>query len=227
MLHVQGHKRQRTKVGVARDCDAAVLAKLDQAGLLQVWVVLNLQDRHGVARVLQQVHQQGAVEVGHTNVLHKTCINQLLHRFPGLPDGDITVHQLSIGRVVRPLGRVARVKVHILQRDGEVDEVQVQLSQAEVFEGTLTSGAHMLACMEGVPQLGRDKHVLALHDTVLDGGGEARPHLLLISIVACAVQQTVPNLQGCLDRGCSLLLGNLPGAVPNKGHRRAGWLQAN
>jgi len=69
-------------------------------------------------------------------------------------------------------------------RDGEVDEVEVEVRQAQVVQGLLAGWEDVLVTVVRVPQLGRDPQVLAGHQALLDGALDAQPDLLFVAIVA-------------------------------------------
>ena len=57
------------------------------------------------------------------------------------------------------LGRVADFWIHVLERDGEVDEVEVQVIKPKIGESLPTPLLDVILCMKGVPQLTCDEHI--------------------------------------------------------------------
>lgn len=102
-------------------------------------------------RVGQHIHQQDGREVGHTNVADLSAQDQFLHGGPGL------VHWHGVLLHVAPLGRVALLHGHVLERDGEVNQVQVQVLEAQVGQGACERLRDVLLVVVGVPELGIKK----------------------------------------------------------------------
>ena len=81
--------------------------------------------------------------------------NQIFHRPPGFRKRHGVGHHhgiLGIG-IENPLWRIASVKIDVLERDREVNEIQIQLAQAEILQGPLTGCAHVLGPVIGIPEL--------------------------------------------------------------------------
>ena len=116
-------------------------------------MVLDLEDGGLDASVFEEVLDEGGVEVGDTDVLNEARVDELLHGFPGLTDGDVLQCAVGALAVVVPLRGVADSGVNVLQGDGEVDEVKVEVVALEVLKGALESGADVLLSVVGVPEL--------------------------------------------------------------------------
>lgn len=54
----------------------------------------------------------------------------------------------------------------------------------------------MLLAVVVVPQLGGDENVLALDKAFLDGSLDTLAGFLLVLVVVCAIEQTIPNFDG-------------------------------
>jgi hypothetical protein len=89
--------------------------------------------------------------------------------------------------VDEPAGWVALLWVDVLQSDGEVDEVEVEVVDTPVFELLLANGLDLLAVVEGLPKLGDDEEVFALDEAVLDGAGYTLAALDFVSVV-CEIE---------------------------------------
>ena len=86
-------------------------------------------------RIRHQIMEQPGVVVTHTDLLDQPRADQLFHRAPGLRERHRVGHHHGVlgSGVGDPLRRVAGVKVDVLERNREVNEIQVQLAQAEVL----------------------------------------------------------------------------------------------
>lgn len=100
-------------------------------------VHLDLEHRGLNLGVLDDINELYCADVGHTNSPDETVINESLHSVPGLliSDGIVRFHTGILGLgVMNPLGRVADSKVNILERDREVNNVQVKVVNLTILE---------------------------------------------------------------------------------------------
>ena len=144
--HTQLDVGSRSKVAEAGDCDVVGVAESNEPLLSVVRVQLDLQDGWLDFGVAQDVSQQGDADVAHANGLDQTFLLEFLHSLPSFRVRDWILdhlHVLWVGEV-DPLWRVAVLDWHELQRDGEVDQVQVEVLKAQVLQRLLTSHLHML-----------------------------------------------------------------------------------
>lgn len=181
VLQLQLKEAQRAEGGVSSHGNAFLLDVVDQTSLGQVGVVLNLESGRADARVAQQVHDQLGAEVADTNAAGELLVDQGLHGRPGLLDGGIA--ELKLGAVAAPAWRVADGGVDVFQGNGEVDDVQVEVVDTPISKLLTADGLDLVALVEGVPELGDDEEVLALHNAFLDGTGNTLASLNLIAVV--------------------------------------------
>jgi len=126
-----------------------------------------------------------------------------------------------------PARGVADRGVDILEGDGEVDEIEVEVVDAPVGELLADDGLDALTIVEGVPELGDDEELLALHDTLLDGAGDTLTALDLVAIVSSAIEEAVAGLDGLVDGVGSDGVVDLPETEAHLGHvMAAGELDA-
>jgi len=85
--------------------------------------------------------------------------------------------------VDEPARWVAHLGVDVLERDGEVDDVQVEVVDAPVGQLLLADGLDLLALVECLPQLADDEEVFALYEAVLDGAGYTLAALDFVAVV--------------------------------------------
>lgn len=176
------HEASGAERRVSCDGDALLLSKVDEVGLLEVRVVLNLERSRadpGVEEVV--IHRLGLV-VGDANAAGKAGIDQLLHGSPGLLEGGLAPSDLALA-VVEPSGRIADAGVNVLEGSGEVDEEEVKVVNLPVGKLLAGDGLDLVLVVEGLPQLGDDEELLTLHDALLDGAGNTLTTLLFVAIV--------------------------------------------
>ena len=181
VLHVELEEAGGAERAVGGDGDALLLGEVEELLLDEVGVVLDLEGGGADLGVAEEVVDQLALEVGDTNALGEALADEALHGGPGLLDAGIAGADLVA--LIVPAGGVADRGVDVLEGDGEVDEVEVEVVDAPVGELLLDDGLDALAVVEGVPELGDDEELLALHEAVLDGAGNALAALNLVAVV--------------------------------------------
>lgn len=196
--------------------DVVLLAKLDETLLSKVRVVLNLESGGSDSGVAEQVEHESTVVVGDTNALGETLVDQFLHGLVCLGKGSLGEGDLVV--LVGPAGRVANAGINILQGDGEVDDVQVKVVNAQVCELLLGDGLDLVGVMERVPELGNKEELLTLDKSVLDGTGDTLADLLLVAVVAGTVEESVSNLDGVVDSVGASVVVDLPETETNERH---------
>jgi hypothetical protein len=97
-------------------------------------------------------------------------------------DGGLGVADLRLAVDV-PAGRVADLGVDPFEGDGEVDDVEVEVVDAQVGELLAGNGLDAVTVVEGVPELGDEEKLLALDQTVLNGAGNTLANLDLVAVV--------------------------------------------
>jgi hypothetical protein len=75
--------------------------------------------------------------------------------------------------------------------------------------------------VEGVPELGNDEQVLALHDALIDRTLDTLASLDLVAVVACAVKEAVAGLDGVVDLVGAGVVVDLPETETDKRHLAA------
>lgn len=182
MLHVELLERGGAEGGVGSDGDTLVFGKTEKLVLDEVGVVLDLEGGRLDAGIAEQVIDELGLEVGDTDALGETGVNQLLHGGPGLLGGSLGGADLGLAVVV-PAGGVADAGVDVLKGDGEVNQVEVEVVETPVGELLLDDGLNTVAIVESVPQLGDDEEVLTLDEAILDRTGNTLTALLLVAVV--------------------------------------------
>lgn len=180
--HIQLHEAGGAEGGVGCDGDALSLSQVDEVGLLEVRVVLDLERSRADLGILQSVIHGLRLVVGDADAARQLLLDQLLHGSPGLLEGGLAPPDLLLA-VVEPSGRVADAGVDVLERSREVDEEEVKVVDLPVGELLAGDGLHLVLVVEGLPQLGDDEELLTLHEAVLDGAGNALTGLLFVAII--------------------------------------------
>lgn len=57
---------------------------------------LDLEKCRANSGISEEVNEKGALEIGDTDRLHETNVDEVLHRLPGLLDGGLALADLSI-----------------------------------------------------------------------------------------------------------------------------------
>lgn len=86
----------------------------------------DLEDGRGDASVAEEIEYEGTLEVGDTNRLGETEVNEVLHRLPGLLDGCFALNDFALE--VGPAGGVGVLGIDVLESHGEVDVEEVELA---------------------------------------------------------------------------------------------------
>lgn len=181
MLKIKLKETQRTERRVSSHSNALLLSIVHQASLREVRVVLDLQCCGANAGIAQQIHQQLGAEVANANAAGQLLVNEAFHSAPCLVDGCVGELDLAFGS--RPAGRVSHGGIQVLQGDGEVNDVQVEIIDAPVSELLARDGLDLVGFVEAVPELGDDEELLALDETVLDGTSYTLAGFDLIAVV--------------------------------------------
>lgn len=98
----------------------------------------------------------------------------------------------------------------LVEGDGEVDEVQVEVVEAELSKAVVKGGSDILGSVLRVPELRGDEDVLtldALAESSLEGVGD----LLLVAVDLGEINVLVASLEGLVDGGLDLAGLCLPG----------------
>ena len=192
VLHVELAERGRAEGGVGGHGDALSLGEVEEVLLDEVGVVLDLEGGGADLGVAEEVVQELGLEVGDTDALGETLLDERLHGGPGLLDGGLGGADLALAVKV-PAGRVADRGVDVLEGDGEVDQVEVEVVDTPVGELLADNGLDAVAVVEGVPELGDDEELLALDDALLDGAGNTLAALSLVAVVCIQAMASQPT----------------------------------
>lgn len=93
-------------------------------------------------------------------------------------------------------GESSSSRVNVLERNGEVDQIKINVSETPGLVLELGHGQGMLALVVVVPELGGDKDVLTLDEALADGALDTLASLLLVLVVVRSVEESVTSLDG-------------------------------
>jgi hypothetical protein len=186
-VHVELNEAGRAERRVGSQSNTLSLGETDKFSLLVVGVKLNLEGSRADLGVLEQVVDGLSLEVGDTNGLGETLLNEVLHALPGLLVGGLAPADLSAGIIVVPARGVADLGVDVLEGDGEVDEEKIKVVDLPVGELAAGDRLDVLLVVVSLPELGDDEEVLSLHDALFDGAGDTLTTSLLIAVVCCEI----------------------------------------
>lgn len=189
-VHVELDEAGRAKGGVAGDLDALVLGEAHELRLLEVGVQLDLESGGGDLGISEQVVDGLGLEVGDTDALGQAGADEVLHGLPRLADGGLAPADLLFA-VDEPAGRVAHLGVDVLERDGEVHDVEVKVVDLPVLQRASAGGLDVFPRVERLPDLGDDEELLALHETILDGTGNSVTAFLFVAVVCVKEQHAI------------------------------------
>jgi len=229
-LHLKLQETLGAEARVRSNGNALRVAKMQEPGLNEVRVVLNLESGRSDAGVSKKVLQQRTLEVGDTNGLGKTLVGELLHRLPGLLDGNVDLLDRTVG--IMPAARVNILRIDVLGRDREVDEEQVEVVNTPPLELLAADRLDPLGLVEGVPQFRDNEELFTLHDALVESTFHALATLLLVGVICeCmsresrsgkrrrqtegAIKQPIAALDSIVDNIGGGLVGDFPSTEPS------------
>ena len=163
---------------------------------------LQLRDRHAA----------------HADVLRQAHIHQALHLPPGVHE---LIHGEGLAVRVPAVAVAARC---MIVRERPVDEVEVQVIQAQILQGLCAGQQDIALAVHVVPYLGGDEELFALHHAFLHRVLEHLADQVFVAVNGRAVEQAVAAADRA-GHGIGYLLGGE--AVAAEGaHAHAGDLLA-
>jgi hypothetical protein len=82
-----------------------------------------------------------------------------------------------------PARWVSHLGIDILERDGKVDDVEVEIIDSPICELFAADGLDFVAFMEGVPELGDEEEFFAGDETIFDCAGDAFASFSFVAVV--------------------------------------------
>ena len=182
-------------------------------------VEFDLIHRRGYPRVARERSELRLVKVGDADGADEALVHEIFHGAPRFEDGDVRGAEDGA----------------LAPRERPVDEVQIEVVEAEIAKGSATRGGDVLGGVVVVPQLGGDEELGAWDRDAgggvgdRAGGGLSRhrqaqlvPDELLIAVHLGAVDVPVAGVQRGANRRAALLAVQVRGAETHEGHLGAG-----
>ena len=168
--------RQRT---VRLQLDAARAARLQQVALEEKGRELDLVDRRAYVGPPQQSGKVAIGVVAHADRPRSSLLQDALQGPPAVVP---------------------------LLRDGPVDQVQIDIVEAQSLQTAIEGSQRRVVPLVAVPQFGRHEHLSARHSTL----PHSRAHVLLVAVEMSRVDMPVARLERPQDRLPALPAGGRP-----------------
>lgn len=182
-------------------------APLDELGLEETRVTLDLVGSGGDTSGVNQSLEMLLSVVGDTDGAGLLLV-KLGHGLPGVDDGDAVEH-LDIA-ILTEREEVLVDIAGLVEGDGEVDKVQVEVVETELSKAVIKGGSDVLGSVLRVPELGGDEEILTL-DALAESSLEGVGNFLLVTINLGKIDVLVTSLEGFVDGRLDLAGLGLPG----------------
>jgi hypothetical protein len=190
---------------VLGDVNTLLAAPLDEVGLEETGVALDLVGGGGDTGAVDEGLEVLLGVVGDTDSAGLLLV-ELGHGLPCVDDRDAVEHlDVAVLEGEQVLVDIAG----LVESDGEVDEVQVEVLEAELSKAVIKGGSDVLGSVLRVPELGGDEDVLAL-DALAESSLEGVGNLLLVAVDLGEIDVLVTGLEGLVDSGLDLTGLSLP-----------------
>jgi len=199
-----------TEGRVLGDVNTLLATPLDELGLEETRVTLDLVGSGCDTSAVDQSLEVLLGVVGDTDSAGLLLV-KLGHSLPCVDDGDGVEH-LDIAVFLEREEVLVDVLL-LVESDGEVDEVQVEVLKTELGKAVVESSGNVLGLVLRVPELRCDEDVLtlnALGESLLECLG----NLLLVAVDLGQINVLVASLEGLVDGGLNLTRLGLPCSKP-------------
>mmetsp|Transcript_9711 Transcript_9711/g.15596 ORF Transcript_9711/g.15596 Transcript_9711/m.15596 type:complete len:202 (+) Transcript_9711:569-1174(+) len=169
----------RPEGAVGGDLNPMLLAVGNKFRLSDIRVGLNLVDRRSDLGHLHNVINLFYVEVGDSNGSHQAAFNKFLHCCPCF-------------RVVNFIELI--VSVDKRETHWPMNQIEIQVSEAQVLQSLLAGRKDFLFCVIQVPHLAGNKQLLSFYPFILHAVLQGIAHLNLVPIDGSAVDVTISTL---------------------------------
>jgi len=192
------------------DGDVLFLTETEEVFLAQVGVHFDLEDGWLDAGISKNFAKHGGSNIGNSYPFGEAGVDEFFHGTPRVGVGNgYRLHGFASGG---PAGRIHFVEGNEFERDGEVDEEEVELFKPQIVEGFFASGANMLGLVISVPEFAGDPKFVTGAQSGFDGGGDSFPDEGFIAVVGGAVEVTVSDLNCLMDDFWSEFFRDFPSA---------------
>ena len=180
-LHAQFKKGLRPKRRIRGDGDSLAVCELDEAGLREVRVMFDLEDRRNNLGVAEEIEDQGTVEIADADTAGESGSHERFHCGPGFLDGGGASDYVF--SVVCEAWRVAFRRVDVLQGDREMHDVEIEVIDPPVLKLLPANRFNTFSVMERIPQLRNEEELFPFDYAFLDGSRNALAAFYLVPIV--------------------------------------------
>ena len=195
-----------TESGVLSNVNALLTHPLDEVGLKEAGVALNLVGSGCDASLIDKSLEVLLGVVGDTDGAGLLLV-ELGHGPPCVNNGDRVKH-LNV-TVVAEREEVLVDVALLVESDGEVDKVKVEVVEAELGKAVVESRGNIIGLVLRVPELRCDEEVLAL-DTLAECPLESLSNLLLVAIDLSKINVLVAGFESLVNGGLDLTGLSLP-----------------
>ena len=143
--------------------------------------MFNLEGSRGDLGVAKEIHDELAVEITDADGFGHFFVYKLLHSGPGLLDGGIAGDDVLA--IICEAGGIAFRGVHVFERNGKVDNVEVKVINTPILELFLADRLDTIVVVEGIPEFGDKEEVRALDYAFFNGAGNTLAGFLFVAIV--------------------------------------------
>ena len=144
-------------------------------------MVLDLQRLRHDLGVPQHVQHKGAVVVADADAAREPLADQRLHRVPRRFERGRGARHAAL--FVVPARWIPDRGVDVLERDGEVHDVEVEVVDAPVRELLLADGPDAFRVVEGVPELRDEEEIFSFHEAVFNSAGNSLAGFDFVAII--------------------------------------------
>ncbi len=179
------------------DRDVLFLTETEKVFLAKVGVHFDLQDGWLDAGVGKNLTKHSGTDIRNSYAFGEAGVDEFFHSTPRIVIRyGYWLHGFGSGG---PAGRIHFVERNEFERDGEVDEEEVELFEPQIIQSFFASGANMLGLVVSVPKFAGDPEVVAGAQSGFDGGVDSFSNEGFIAIVGGAVEVSVSELNCLMD----------------------------
>src|ERR1700761_2358203 len=179
-----------TQRGEGQEHNVLLLAEFQKLGFRQIRMRFDLDHGWLDSRCFVDGHQLIQTDVRQSDGAASATVHQALHRLPRVEQS----HAAVVDDIAVFIAWILLVPG--LKRKGSVDEIEIQIGDAESVETRLESGLDALGPMIGVPQLCGDKDVRARDAS---SGKSGLQGLTYLTVVAVSLR-TIEVSKSCFQR---------------------------
>ena len=151
--------------------DSLHLCETQELFLSQEGMHFNLQNCWFNLGILDDVDNFNTSDIANSNIPHQAISNELLHCSPSLLVSHCVIwlhSRVSRLRIVDPLWRVSDLRVNILQRNGEVDKIKINIVETKILKSSFAGRSDVLRVMECIPEFRNHKELFSLDDALVN-----------------------------------------------------------